>query len=156
MDVNDKISVISINTLYYDSMRDKSDSTGSGVQQMFWLEDQLKRSEPGRKFVIIQHVYGGARANNHPMWFTYPNNIYFDLLNKYKDKIIIEVGGHDHFSNMRYHTDRDVLDMTVPAPADADLFHNLIINPSVSPWHGNNPGISVFEIDDITLEPQNY
>lgn len=31
VDVNDKISVISINTLYYDSMRDKSDSTGSGV-----------------------------------------------------------------------------------------------------------------------------
>jgi len=90
------------------------------------------------------------------MWFTYPNNIYFDLLNKYKDKIIIEVGGHDHFSNMRYHTDSDVLDMTVPAPSNADLFHNLIVNPSISPWHGNNPGISVFEIDDNTLEPHKY
>ena len=123
---------------------------------MFWLEKQLQNASEGRRFIIIQHVYGGARANNHPMWFTYPNNIYFDLLSQYKEKIIIEIGGHDHFTSMRYHTNYDVLDTTVPAPDDALLFHNILINPSVSPWNGNNPGISKFEIDDKTLLPFNY
>mmetsp|Transcript_20175 Transcript_20175/g.24903 ORF Transcript_20175/g.24903 Transcript_20175/m.24903 type:complete len:147 (-) Transcript_20175:421-861(-) len=90
------------------------------------------------------------------MWFTYPNNTYFDLMSKYKDKIIIEVGGHDHFSSMRYHTSSDILDTAVPATADANLFHNILVNPSVSPWHSNNPGISAFEIDDETLLPHSY
>ena len=90
------------------------------------------------------------------MWFTYPNNIYFDLLRKYKEKIIIEIGGHDHFNSMRYHTDADISDSTVPAPNEADLFHNILVNPSVSPWSGNNPGISAFEIDDESLVPHNY
>ena len=57
---------------------------------------------------------------------------------------------------MRYHTDADILDLNVPPPSTADLFHNTLINPSVSPWNGNNPGISAFEIDDKTLVPYNY
>ena len=39
IDLNDKISVLSINTLYYDSERNMKNSTSSGVQQMFWLEN---------------------------------------------------------------------------------------------------------------------
>jgi len=53
VDLNDKISVLSINTLYYDSERTRIDSTESGVQQMFWLQDQLAFAEEGRKFIII-------------------------------------------------------------------------------------------------------
>lgn len=90
------------------------------------------------------------------MWFTYPNKIYFDLLKKYKNKIIIEVGGDDHFNSMRYHTSADIMDITVPASNEAQLFHNIIVNPSVSPWSGNNPGISAFEVDDESLVPFNY
>lgn len=68
VDLNEKISVLSINTLYYDSERkpvkkDKnaksrahgSESTDnqSGIEQMFWLAEQLKGAEPERKFIII-------------------------------------------------------------------------------------------------------
>ena len=157
MDLSDKISVLSINTLYYDSERTKKDPSMNGVDQMFWLAEQLKHAEEGRKFIIIQHVYGGARYY-HPMWNTYPNETYFELLAEHKDKIIMEVGGHDHFTSLRYHTSSDIL-----AVGDGDnegsddtLFHNILVNPSITPWYFNNPGVSSFEIDETSLLPHNY
>ena len=53
VDLNDNVSVLSLNTLYYDSERTRTDSSGSGVQQMFWLQEQLSKAEENRKFVII-------------------------------------------------------------------------------------------------------
>ena len=41
VDLNDKISVLSINTLYYDSDSTRRDESMSGVEQMFWLAKQL-------------------------------------------------------------------------------------------------------------------
>lgn len=123
---------------------------------MYWLAEQLHKGEEGRKFIIIQHVYGGARYNSHPMWFSYPNQTYFELLSQYKDKIILEVGGHDHFTSMRYHTQKDILDTSVDGPTDDSLFHNILVNPSLTPWYYNNPGVSAFEVNDETLVPHNY
>jgi len=42
VDLNEKVSVLSLNTLYYDSERTRTDATGSGVQQMFWFQEQLR------------------------------------------------------------------------------------------------------------------
>ena len=127
----------------------------SGVEQMFWLAEQFKHAEEGRKFVIIQHVYGGARYY-HPMWTTFPNQAYFELLATYKHKVIMEIGGHDHFTSMRYHTQKDILDLDDDPLQDDTLFHNILINPSLTPWYYNNPGVSCLEIDDETLIPHNY
>ena len=80
--------------------------------------------------------------------------MYFELLQRYKDKVIIEVGGHDHFTSMRYHTTRGILD-TDESPDDS-LFHNILVNPSLTPWYANNPGVSAIEIDEETLVPHNY
>ena len=125
---------------------------------MFWLAEQFKHAEDGRKFVIIQHVYGGARYY-HPMWTAFPNNAYFELLANYKDKVIMEIGGHDHFTSMRYHTKQDILnisDFEEEVIKDDSLFHNILINPSLTPWYYNNPGVSCLEIDDKSLIPHNY
>ena len=156
VDLNDKISVLAINTLYYDSERTRIDSTESGVEQMYWFGEQLEHAEEGRKFIIISHVYAGSRYNSHPMWFSYPNLKYFQLLERHKDKVIIEIGGHDHFTSMRYHTKRDIMDTKSPTATDDSLYHNMLVNPSATPWYGNNPGISAIEIDDETLIPHNY
>ena len=77
VDLNDHISVLSINTLYYDSKRNRDDNSDAGIDQMFWLAEQLEHAEEGRKFIILQHVYGGSRFNSHPMWFSFPNQTYF-------------------------------------------------------------------------------
>lgn len=89
------------------------------------------------------------------MWHSFPNKTYFELLAEYKDKIILEVGGHDHFASIRYHTGRDVLDQSDTKEVEDQLLHNILINPSVTPWYYNNPGISSLIIDDKTLVPHN-
>ena len=68
----------------------------------------------------------------------------------------MEVGGHDHFTSMRYHTERCILDTETPGATDTSLFHNILINPSMTPWYSNNPGISAMEICDDTLVPHHY
>ena len=66
----------------------------------------------------------------------------------------MEIGGHDHYASMRYHTARDILDTS--DAEDDSLFHNILVNPSLTPWYSNNPGVSALEIDDETLIPHNY
>ena len=99
-------------------------------------------------------MYGGARYNSHTMWFSYPNRTYLKILEDHKDKIIMEVGGSDHFTSMRYHTTREIMDLS-STEVDASLFHNILVNPSMTPWSSNNPGVSALEITDDTLIPRN-
>ena len=48
------------------------------------------------------------------------------------------------------------MDTKSPTATDDSLYHNMLVNPSATPWYGNNPGISAIEIDDETLIPHNY
>lgn len=119
---------------------------------MFWLKEQLAENTD-RKFIIISHTYGGARQKETAMWNTYPNAVYFEILEHYKDRIIIEFGGSDHLASLRYHTNRDIAD-TTPALDDDTLYHNMVVVPSISPWFYNNPATSVVEIDEHLI-PRN-
>ena len=56
---------------------------------------------------------------------------YFKIMEKYKDRIIIELAGHDHFLSLRSHKE-----------AENDYFHNIMVNPSITAWYKNNPGVS--------------
>ena len=66
-----KISLLAMNFLYYAKKRDLSLSSGSGVQQMFWLKDQLAE-ESDRKFIVMYHLYPGARSKDSQLWQSYP------------------------------------------------------------------------------------
>jgi NADH dehydrogenase FAD-containing subunit len=57
---------------------------------------------------------------------------------------LIEIGGHDHFADLRFHSSWDIvgLDNT----PNEFKFHNLLIAPGVSPNKGQNPGVATFEI----------
>ena len=60
--------------------------------------------------------------------------------------------GHDHFSDLRYHSSFNVCDLN-----DTDVefnFHNLLVSPGVTPYDGSNPGVATFEITEY-LVPQN-
>ena len=47
-------------------------------------------------------MYPGARYGTQQMWYDGFNSAYFSMLEMYRDKIIIEVAGHDHFADLRY------------------------------------------------------
>ena len=70
------------------------------------------------------------------MWNDHPRYYYFKILEEFKDRIIIELAGHDHLESLRTHKiDND------------NYFHNLLVAPSITPWYNNNPGVSSLTID---------
>ena len=65
---------------------------------------------------------------------------------RYHNNIIIEVVGHDHIADLRYHSSNGVWDFKDPSPEYN--FHNQLTAPGVTPYDGTNPGVAHFEIND--------
>ena len=76
------------------------------------------------------------------MWYEEASAVYFNLIEKYRDRIIIEIAGHDHLASLRSHTGSSVLNLEDPATEFS--FHNMIIAPAFTPWYKNNPAVSAF------------
>ena len=95
---------------------------------MKWLEAQLKNPS-GRKFIILDHIYAGGRFKHdatkkaQSLWSPKYNEWYFDLWDKYKDNIIIELAGHDHWEDVRLNGNSKV------------GTRNLIVSTGASPDH---------------------
>lgn len=69
---------------------------------------------------------------------------YFQILRDHHESVVIEVMGHDHYGDLRYHSSDNVLDLD-----DTDVhfdFHNMFIAPGITPNKGNNPGIAMFKV----------
>ena len=54
------------------------------------------------------------------------------MLRDNHDLVVIEVVGHEHFSDLRYHSSDNVLDM--PNTSSKFNFHNMLITPGISSW----------------------
>ena len=76
------------------------------------------------------------------------NVAYLSILDEFKDKILIELAGHDHFASLRAHES-----------ATGETYHNIFIAPGITPWYNNNPAVSSLEVrkddDSGTLIPHN-
>lgn len=68
------------------------------------------------------------------------------------DLIVLEVGGHDHYADLRFHTSQNVAN--IKDAKDKFNFHNLFVSPGMTPYGDSNPGVSKFELDS-NLVPQN-
>ena len=69
---------------------------------------------------------------------------YFQIIRDYHESIVIEVMGHDHYGDLRYHSSQNVLGLKDTATKFD--FHNLFVAPGVTPNKGNNPGVAMFEV----------
>lgn len=69
------------------------------------------------------------------MWNENPRFFYFKILEEFKDRVIIELAGHDHLESVRTHK-----------IGKDNFFHNLLVAPSITPWYKNNPGVSSLKI----------
>ena len=72
-------------------------------------KNNLKDSS--RKFVIIDHIYAGLRVQHdsnsfmEDLWRDDYRDRYFNFLLKYKNQLVIEIAGHDHWEDLRYYED---------------------------------------------------
>ena len=61
----------------------------------------------GRRFLFLTHIYAGARVKHEDtgeienLWQERYSERYFELLERYGDKLILEVAGHDHWEDLR-------------------------------------------------------
>lgn len=145
-DISGEISVLSINSMYMDS---EDDQTHDGEQQLMhnWFSYQLALAKTqGRKVIIIDHVYAGSRWGAEKLWHDDYNTEYFKLLRDYHEQVIIEVVGHDHYSDLRYHSSNNVAGLE--DTDDSFDFHNVLVAPGVTPYDNSNPGFAKFTISD--------
>ena len=76
---------------------------------------------------------------------------YFKLLRDNHDIMLIEVAGHDHYADLRYHSSQNVMDL--PDTTDKFDFHNMIVSPGLGSWDKQNPGVDYFEINNSNDMP---
>jgi hypothetical protein len=100
--------VLALNTLYFNKKNDITNQGSVPADHLTWIRLQLSENS-NRKFILTSHIYPGAKYESKSKNLFMPdfNNEYFDLLLEFKDKIVIEVAAHDHYSDLRYHSNGD-------------------------------------------------
>ena len=67
----------------------------------------------GKKVIIFSHIYAGGYVKHDDTagvadnWTDESNSRYFDLLLQYKDQVLIEIAGHDHWEDLRSYENKD-------------------------------------------------
>ena len=144
-DITPHVTLLSINSMYVDAEATEThDGEADIISNWFPYQLQLARAE-GRKVLIMDHVYAGASGKNEVMWVEDANTQYFKNLRDYHDVVIMEVVGHEHYGDLRYHSSNNVAGL--PDPAVKFDFHNILVSPGVTPYDGSNPGVTYFELD---------
>lgn len=150
-DLTSELTVLQMNSMYW-AFDDVTEHDGEQTTSLTWLNSQLKlaRSE-GRKVIILDHIYAGGRYEEQQLWDTTENNQYFEMLRNYHDVVVIEVGGHDHFADLRFHLSKNVAGLDDTSDPEF-YFHNLFVAPGATTYGNSNPGVSKFELSE-TLVP---
>ena len=76
-------------------------------------------------------MYVGVRYKDTEMWNDKYVLNYLQTLRTYADQVVIEVSGHDHYADFRYHSSWNIKELD-NTPEEFS-FHNLIVAPGISP-----------------------
>jgi hypothetical protein len=79
------------------------------------------------------------------------------ILESYADRIILEVSGHEHLSDLRYSNGSVILNPNDLVALNKNsnltgfigpkLYHNMIITPGITSFDGSNPGFITFQLN---------
>ena len=101
----------------------------------------------------MDHEYAGGRWHEEQLWKTHYNQRYFELLRTYHDVVAIEVAGHDHYGDLRYHSSNNLAGLD-DISGSTIFMHNLLVTPGCTTYGKSNPGIAMFELNG-DLVPHN-
>ena len=91
------------------------------------------------------------------LWTTDYTRRFAAIIERYADRVIIELSGHEHTGDIRYHegsifdqgstilngvskAEEKVLNLNFVGPK---RYHNMLIDPGMTSFDGANPGFSV-------------
>ena len=115
------------------------------VKQLDWFEDQLVNAGSDEKFLIMQHIYETAAWWSSGAFKEWKEDDYqarfFQLMEDYRDKILLEVTGHDHLTDIRAHSLPD---------NENEYYLNKVLFPGITASSLTNPGYGTFVYDTET------
>lgn len=79
------LSVLALNSLYWNIDQDRTKIADEGTDQLKWLEEQLANAEDSRKFVLTYHIFPGFRFNDEAkkLWHNKSLDPYVEIIKKY-------------------------------------------------------------------------
>ena len=121
-------TVIVLNTMFFNY---DNPSQELGNIEMLWLQDKLQTHS---NILIVMHIPPGPSlySGGDPSWAPNFIQIFVDLVNLYKQSITGIFSGHFHSGFFQFIGE-------IP----------LIVNPSISPLFGNNPGFRYYDGDEM-------
>lgn len=141
------MTILSLNTLPYNKDQVEKDVGPEAERQWTWFTQQLElAAKENRKVIPITHIYAGSRFKHGEtgevsrLWTKEDTHRYFDLMLAYKDTVMVELAGHDHWADLRAYQESDDL-----------AYRSLHVAPGISVNHGQMPGFSTVKIDSERL-----
>jgi hypothetical protein len=152
IDYSEKLTFLSINSLYFDIESTEHDNEEEAKEMYKWLAEVLYDDQnKQRKIVPFYHIWPGLNyvKDKTLHWKMDYIKKYKKLMLDHHTKFPIMIGAHTHYMNFMY-GERKPNNYSVRDFFNHDKttwFDNLYISPSISPIFGNNPGITVFDLD---------
>lgn len=126
--ITDSFSLLAVNSLEYNLGQYPDEIGAEAGHQFDWLSSNL--SKDNHKYVIFEHIYAGGRGKHsnalkyEDLWTASYDDNYFDLLEKNRDRLMLEIAGHDHWEDLRVFED-----------ANGELYRNLLVLTGVGMDH---------------------
>lgn len=95
------------------------------------------KEDPERKFILAMHVFPGLNyfQGLEQFWHSEPTKVFNDLMQKYRNQILIGTGAHVHQAEFR-----------APIYGDKSESVPYLVSASISPVYMNNPTFTTIEI----------
>ena len=137
------MSVLSMNSIAFSVKDNQTFQAGQQYYQLQWLEEQLSTAEKWRKFIITNHIYYGSQLKDEKvkaLWTSDYTRSFAQILERYADKVVIEISGHEHVADVRYHNgsvfSSSLTNNTTRSNEGPFRYHNMVINPGVTSLDG--------------------
>lgn len=106
------------------------------------------------KFILITHIYETSQ-DGWNYWSENTNQLkYFQLLQQFKNQIVVQITGHDHQADFRTHSaslvwdkDKSCLQQT----GEQGWFLGKMISPAITPGSNTQPGYTTIDYTDGLL-----
>ena len=149
----DGIIFICLNTLMFDqSHNSKLDQTFPNIQ-LDWFDTVLSTLPDNRNVIINMHVPLGVYWSSSPLTIYYNETYTARLQEIYKrnhHKVIFTTGGHIHYLDLRFEETQGE-HFSEPYP-----YFAMITTPSISPQFNNNPGYTVYDIEENQISNMDF
>lgn len=155
-----RVSIIAMNTIAFSPKNIPQDQGDAQRLQLQWLEEQLRSAESYRKFIIANHIYVGIQSKDQASKYVWTEEYvrdYTAILERFSDRIVVELSGHEHMADIRYNNGSALYNTSslytgLSPQQKQDLvgfigparYHNMLIHPGVTAFDGQNPAFTKF------------